>query len=97
MKWISVEDRLPTNSDSVFIWPQVDCDEVEDRFTGQYHSSKFKRENTEVDDAWLKEAYKNMAHQAGWYVETTDGYRSYMEFIKVTHWMPLPEPPTTRR
>ena len=83
MKWISVEDRLPTHSDSVFIWPQVDWDEVEGRFTGEYHSSKFKRGNRE--------------HEAGWYAETTDGYRSYMEFINVTHWMPLPEPPTTRR
>ncbi|MDA8646794.1 DUF551 domain-containing protein [Porticoccaceae bacterium] len=91
MKWISVKDRLPTNSEPVFIWPQIDSittnfihtDEVKDRFTGEYHSSKFKRENTE--------------HESGWYVETTDGYRSYMNFVKVTHWMPLFKPPTTRR
>lgn len=89
MKWISVEDRLPTDEQSVFIWPQIDSittnfmhtDEINERFTGQYYPSTFKRGNTE--------------YEAGWYVATSDGERNYMNFVKVTHWMPLFKPPTT--
>ena len=74
MKWISVEDRLPTDDQSVFIWPKVDFDEARYCFTGEYHSSKFKRENTE--------------HEAGWYVEASDGCEICMRPIEVTHWVP---------
>ncbi len=83
MKWISVEDRLPSDDYSVFIWPQVDFEEVEGRFTGSYYSSRFKQDNKE--------------YEAGWYVQTSDGWADYKHLIKVTHWMPLFEPPTTRR
>jgi hypothetical protein len=87
--WISVEDRLPTDGQLVFIWPRADFDEVEDYFfSGQYYSSKFKRGNTE--------------HEAGWYVKHSDGWASDMWPIQVTHWMPGIEintllfgPPTT--
>jgi|13_taG_2_1085334.scaffolds.fasta_scaffold28158_4 hypothetical protein len=74
MKWINVKDRLPTDCQAVLIWPEPDVDEARYAFTGEYHSSKFERGNTE--------------HKAGWYVETSDGCSSCLKPIHVTHWMP---------
>ena len=71
MKWTSVKDRLPENSNEVLVFAP-NCDIIGSILIGKY----FNEDNAE-DSAW-----------------TVYDFEESTFFELVTHWMPLPEPPT---
>lgn len=66
-KWVSVQDRLPTDNTLVLAWDSEGADVM--RFRNAYTDDK-------------------RHHAAKWV------YEDRIIVTGVTHWMPLPEPPT---
>ena len=78
-QWISIKDELPVNYDWILI-SFVDESNESLRFVpsvGEYRNGKWA---TKEDDA----AYSDL-------VRSYDFEKDF--HVKVTHWMPLPEPP----
>ena len=76
-EWISVEDRLPDESVSVLV-KQAYCDEIMIAFL----RSEF----------WIEQCENESVNGDAW-VDTTICRLSSPEYDRITHWMPLPEPP----
>lgn len=70
-KWISVEDRLPEDSDTLVL----------------AITNGKPAENITLDAAYQFAGYSK---ECGWWIEEYPAW----ENACVTHWMPLPEPPT---
>ena len=99
-EWISVEDRLPESGVRCLL-----CCDVK-RYDGThrqyicdgYHAERFKEECYSADDECVteynEETDEYYLHE-GWYecINNWDDYSSIAIDDKVTHWMPLPEPP----
>lgn len=66
-KWISVEERLPENYESVLLW-----------FSYRSWANERRIDCEEAAVGWRADDL--------WYIERCSG-------VRVTHWMPLPDPP----
>lgn len=96
--WISAENKLPPNKKSVLGWDgkviyvcnyyrehQQDVDCEDDNPNDDIESDE------KNDCYWLKPGFWETLEQQGGYYDEISIKRS------VTHWMPLPEPPTNDR
>ena len=82
-EWISVGDSMPKAYEDVFIWPRPDFG-VE-QFVGHFtpHATGKAYESTGF---------------AGWFAaEYESSYGIALRRVNVTHWMPLPKPPSEER
>ena len=79
IRWISVKDRMPSNYDEVMIWPRPDFGY--DSFTGHF--------NPRADGL----AYGSSG-VAGWFSSCCERDGVSLIRVNVTHWMPMPEPPS---
>lgn len=100
-EWISVDEMLPESG----VCCLLRCDVK--RFDGThrqyvcdgYHAERFKEECYSADDECVteynEETDEYYLHE-GWYevINNWDDYSSIAIGDTVTHWMPLPEPPT---
>lgn len=84
--WISVKDRLPEEGQVVLLYVLNPCGD-NDIFIGHW---KYRRGFGEKQATFEWRA--NTPMQSGSYVIDENG-TLYLEPRKVTHWMPLPEPP----
>lgn len=98
MNWISVEDKLPESLLNVLV--KIDAKNVKNE---AYMVAHFTPRYTEEYNGWedwdeveYHEEKDAFFCPEGWYANTTyigDDYSSYLLTEKVTHWIPLPEPP----
>lgn len=88
MEWINAEDRLPNNDEKVLIY---------DELYKEINVAIFRQGRTKTELAQMKNTVITSADEDGnnkkpymWY-----GVQSFMQWFgqRVTHWMPLPEPP----
>ncbi|KAF0621414.1 DUF551 domain-containing protein [Acinetobacter baumannii] len=94
MEWISVDERLP---EKPFKFVLV----ITDSNYGEYIVAQYIPKFTETDGADCDfgdfcEEKDDWFLPEGWYsnvAPVTDEFLSYYLDEKVTHWMPLPEPP----
>lgn len=86
-EWISVEDRLPEDSDSVFI---VRMDAINDyQFPYEYENA--------VDKAFWSVGFWYLEDwDEDRYKKTSEVSKEQWRLEDVTHWMPLPDPPINR-
>ena len=77
--WISVKDRMPSDYDEVMIWPRPDFGY--ESFTGHFNSRAYGL------------AYGSSG-VAGWFSSCCERDGVSLIRVNVTHWMPLPEPPS---
>lgn len=94
MEWISVNDKLPEKGQNVLGFDGK-C-----RHIASYIPKHYLEFECDEDDAvgmsdYVKE--KDMAYwKEGWYSDEEQFggyYDSFFVIRKITHWMPLPEPP----
>ena len=94
MEWISVKDRLPKENEAVnVVWinrnPPVYYQNIKGKpqvATGVYYNGLWYWWSAVIQD------YLAEYGQRG-----TDFFEKMDEAIEVTHWMPLPNPPTDMR
>lgn len=96
-EWISVNDRLPESGKDVLLHVTG-----KDIYSYQYICVGFyAAENSIIDDSGdgVASEYDEQTDEyyliAGWYeaIHNWDDYSSIYIEDRVTHWMPLPEPP----
>lgn len=73
MDWISVEDRLPKEGQTVIFYNGMIG-------TGWYQKSVFPGESS----------------RPGWNLDLSEYYLELCDVCEVTHWMPLPKPPSSK-
>ena len=78
-EWISVEKNLPESGQKVVV-AHIMNGEIYDYATAHYFQSKHGKGWGVEDDAYSAENY--------------DGPASISLDLDITHWMPLPKPPT---
>ena len=102
-KWISVKDRLPKNEETVLIagcregisgklWPVVmTAFHIDGKMFAQDSCYAWSDDNIEME---YDEDADDFVIPEGWFedVQCADEF-SMVYDIRVTHWMPLPEPP----
>lgn len=95
MEWISIEDELPEKGKNV-----LGFDGKQKRivfFISKYYEEFLCDEDEPECCDYLEE--KDMSYwKEGWYSDEEQSYSeydSYWTVRKITHWMPLPEPPKT--
>ncbi len=103
-EWISVDERLPENGVHCLVVCTI---KRIDGTHGQYvcvgyHAERFKNLAYGVDDDCVQEYNEENDEYyiaEGWYevIKNWDDYGFVAIDDTVTHWMPLPEPPTMRK
>lgn len=76
-EWISTNDSLPDDLVSVLV-KQSYCDDIMVAFLR--------------DGFWIERCENKVVNGDAW-VDTTICAKSSPEYDRITHWMPLPEPP----
>lgn len=95
-KWIEVENELPETGRMVLVYYKNSYDKI--RRVTAFYARRFCFEATLEDECEIEynEDDDNFYLMPGWY-ERIDNWAEYSSvFIhegRVTHWMPLPEPP----
>ncbi|AXX43177.1 DUF551 domain-containing protein [Acinetobacter baumannii] len=96
MEWISVDEQIPEPLRNVLVL--VDASPVKNQNQMVAHFIPRLTEEYHGDDDWYDYDEERACGyvKEGWYANTAyigDEYGSYYLDEKVTHWMPLPEPP----
>lgn len=96
MNWISVEDQMPEPLRNVLVVVDANPAKNQNQMVANF-IPKFTEESG--CDEWSEYCEERDMHfiPEGWYGNTAymgDEYASYFIDEKVTHWMPLPAPPT---
>ena len=99
-EWISVEDRLPSDSEPCLVCCDKKCIDGSHKVyvCDGFYAGKFKFGVTGVDDeeaTEYNEADDEYYLKEGWYevVNNWSEYFGVLIYDKVTHWQPLPTPP----
>lgn len=99
MEWISVEDKLPPNNRSVLIRQETGYNDNKCTVVGQY-VRQYELESSFDDGDWAEYSEEKDEYfcPEGWYEQQInwDDYAFIHINEKVTHWMPLPEPPNNQ-
>jgi hypothetical protein len=77
-RWISVEDRLPPTDQNVLIYAIG----KEDGFIGQSEIA--------ISSRFIQKVFPSSPGHERW----SSPWQYFLTDYEITHWMPLPEPPT---
>ncbi len=87
-EWISVKDRLPEDDKVILLLTKTPCGQ-NDYFIGYRSKTPHSHGEPSTGYEWVSKSPTS----AGGYVLGGQGGFLYAQARKVTHWMPLPEPP----
>lgn len=95
-KWISVDDKLPQNLQRVLV--ATETDEGEQKITvAQYVAPRSVLSRDYIEYDWMLSEYDEELDEyfapSGFYENNYHSLENYYIDDKVTHWMPLPNPP----
>lgn len=95
-KWISVDDKLPQNLQRVLV--ATETDEGEQKITvAQYVAPRSVLSRDYIEYDWMLSEYDEELDEyfapSGFYENNYYSLENYYIDDKVTHWMPLPNPP----
>ena len=92
-EWISVEDKLPKTDENVL----VQAGKIQMVAMYAHHGEHEGEAYDELDVGSWSEDEEHWYWPEGWYEQQVcwDDFKWLQvgDFVKVTHWMPLPEPP----
>lgn len=95
-EWISVDKKMPKPLQNVLVLVNANSTKNQNQMVANF-VPKFTEEYQGDDDCYDYDEERSCGYvKEGWYVNTaytSDDYGAYYLDEKVTHWMPLPEPP----